>query len=194
MLYVLAIVLGIIAGLIAKGKISNLADIKFEKAWLILIAALLLLATQVLSGSLDFLSGYAFLINGIIYCIVFIWVWLNRQYTGVVIIAAGAFLNMLVMMVNGGRMPVDMKAALSAGLPFEVLESDIKHYITFPGDGTKLAFLSDMIVPPGFLGYMMKIVSIGDLFVVIGLLILFFQLVSGKNILIAIKQLWRSDK
>jgi len=194
MLYILAIVLGIMAGLFAKGRISNLADVRFEKVWLVLAAALTLLVTQVLSGSLDLLSGYSFLINGIIYCIVFIWAWLNRRYMGVVVIAAGAFLNMLVMMVNGGRMPVDMNAAMSAGLSPEVLESDIKHYITSPGDGTRLAFLSDMITLPGFLGYMMRIVSIGDLVVMAGLLMLFFQLVSGKNTLIDIKQLRRLDK
>ncbi len=181
MLYLLAIIVGIIAGLAMKGRISNLVEIRFNKVWLIISTAVLLVASQTLSDRFDFLSGYEFLINGIIFCMVFAWLWLNRQYVGMWVIAVGSLLNMIVMMVNGGRMPVDRDTVINAGLPIELLEADIKHYITSPGDGTRLAFLSDIIAPPGFLGYMMQVVSIGDLMVVAGLFLLFLQIVSGRK-------------
>jgi hypothetical protein len=38
MLYILALVLGAAAGLLLKGKLANIVNVKFEKMWLILLA------------------------------------------------------------------------------------------------------------------------------------------------------------
>ncbi|MCX7817592.1 MAG: DUF5317 domain-containing protein, partial [Syntrophales bacterium] len=51
---------------------------------------------------------------------------------------------------------------------------DGKHILA--GEATRLAFLGDMISIPGKFGYIAKFVSIGDLFVVMGIFALILQI------------------
>ncbi|HHV59670.1 MAG TPA: DUF5317 domain-containing protein [Clostridiaceae bacterium] len=187
MLYILAIAAAITAGVIAGGKVSNLADIRINKAWLIIVAFSMQALVQILGmREIVPVSQYSIVISGVVYCLLFACFWFNRNYIGIWFIAAGSFMNALVMMANGGKMPVEESILESQGAPLEIIEKvrlgmDGKHSII---DGsTKLVFLSDIIETPPFLDWMMQIVSIGDLVVVLGLFILVFEIVKKGNTL-----------
>lgn len=182
MLYFVAITLGIAVGMLTGGSISNLFNVKFEKVWLIMSAAIIMTASQILGKRLYFISGCALAIQGVVFSLMLAGLWFNRKYLGIKVIGLGCFLNALVIMLNNGKMPVSYDALAKANLAAETLEGDFKHYIVDLSQGVKLAFLADAINPPLFLGYLNKIVSIGDLVVAAGLFLLTMQIAAGKKI------------
>jgi hypothetical protein len=184
MLYLLAIVLGVAAGLGAGGKISNMLDFKIRKAWLIIAALLLQIGAQVaLQKGVLIEDVLVVILNIAVYSLLLGAFWYNRHYAGMIIIAAGSIMNALVMTVNAGKMPVSAELLHKLNLmdAASALESgrDIKH--VFIDSTTRLPFLADIIHPPSFLSIFMQIVSIGDIVIAAGLLGLLFEIVSGRN-------------
>ncbi len=181
MLYAVAVLAGICAGVFAKGRLSNLITIRFEKKWLILLAFAVQALTQVLGvNGVKWVSEYSVIIQIAVYFLFIAALWVNRHYKGILVIGLGCALNVLVMMVNGGRMPVDEGLlAASDQVLFERLMNDGKHVAK--GAATNLAFLGDIIPMPGILGYGTRIVSIGDIITAAGVFYLVFEVMRGKK-------------
>jgi len=186
MLYLIVIVLGAVLGILAKGRISNILDLKFEKLWLLLIAVFIQISIRVLAlnGLID-AAKYSLVTQGVAFSLLLIVVWYNKRLLGVLVIGIGSFANMLVMMLNGGLMPVSRRLleeneALSGGVELIKNASDGKHILI--NEATKLTVLSDIIEMPPFLGWLMPIVSIGDLIIAVGVFLLVFFAVKGSKV------------
>lgn len=180
--YVLAIVLGITAGLFVGGKISNILDFRIKRAWLIILAFLILAISQSMSArGFKIASDNALIIHAIVFCMLLAGFYFNRRYRGMLAIGSGCALNLIVIMLNGGRMPVSLEVLETAGLveAAEMVKSglDLRHCVL--DAGARLPFLADIICLPPFWGFMMRVASIGDLIVVAGLLIVAFEIVKG---------------
>ena len=185
MLYIAAIILGIAIGIMAKGKAANLLELNFEKVWLIMIAFVIQIFTQIMGNrGFTFAAKYSFVIQAVVFCMLLAGFWFNRRYLGIWVIGAGCGLNALVMMLNGGKMPVSYEMVVKAGLTGMVdalkAGADGKHIII--SQSTRLAFLSDIIHLPKFIDFGMQIVSIGDLIVLVGLFLLVVGAVAGKKL------------
>ncbi len=173
-----AVIIGIVAGRSNKKRLKT-RDVRFHKIWLAVPAFLLPLISGILSfKGIDRIKYFSQAIMGTAIILLLICLWFNRQYVGLWFIGLGSFLNALVMMVNGGMMPVDAGAVQKVGLVemIDVLKTgaDNKHIIL--GEGTKLGFLADIIPLPGFWGIGMKVISVGDLVVALGLFIFVFEM------------------
>lgn len=185
MVYAVAIIMGIFAGLLLKGRMSNLLNFKIRQAWL-LVAAFILQASSQLTAvkGFDFAIRYSLLINIAVFCMVFAVLWLNRKYYGIVITGAGCFLNALVMTANGGKMPVSkellLKEQLNNIIAIYEIGGDGKHILA--GESTRLALLGDVIAMPGRFGYIAKFVSLGDIFIAFGLFVLITEIIIGKKL------------
>jgi len=173
-----ALAIGTIVSLI-NGSWPDFSNIKFEKAWLLFPAEVL----QIIS-SLTESRGYRFgtittvMVNGAVFVFVFLVIWFNRKYAGLWLIGIGALLNALVMMFNGGRMPVDIsslstKAYMADALELIMKGADNKHVAI--NSATKLPALADIYSVPGFLGLGMPLISIGDIIIAAGLFLLCLQ-------------------
>ena len=84
--------------------------------WLILGVASVLLWTHTLSLN----SGAAAVLHwlpGLAIVAALRFMWLNRFRRGLWLLAAGAGCNLLVMITNGGLMPISPSTALAIGLP-----------------------------------------------------------------------------
>jgi hypothetical protein len=183
MLYLAAIALGIAAGIMAGGKISNVLDFKIKKAWLIILSLLIQISAQIaVSKGIDFIQNYLGILQFAVYALLITAFYYNRQYIGMCIIAAGSILNAIVMIANGGRMPVNAdileRLNLMEGADAVNSGQDIKH--VFMDESTKLPFLGDIVHPPSFLSCFMQVVSIGDIVITAGLLVLVFEIVRGR--------------
>jgi len=183
-LYVAVIFSAILIGIIVSclnGSRPSFSNIKFKNSWLLLPAVVL----QILSSVAE-ARGYEFgtilklIVNGTVFVLAFFVIWFNRRYLGLWFIGLGAFFNALVMMLNGGRMPVDVsvlndKVYTSGALDLILRGSDNKHVAI--ESTTKIPILADIIGIPGFLGVGMPIISIGDIIVAVGLFLLCLQFI-----------------
>jgi len=129
-----------------------------------------------------FSTAGSLLVQGLSYSLLLLMFWFNRHYVGMAVIGAGCFLNAAVIMLNGGRMPVGMEAVEKAGYMqgLEALKAGLDAKHTVLDAGTRLAFLADVIHIPGFPGIWIRVASIGDVVIAIGLAILVFELTSGR--------------
>jgi hypothetical protein len=134
-----ALVVGVVAGLVAGGRLTNLGLRTFRALPLLAVGIVL----QVLPGGRALAVSYLCLL-GFAMC--------NLRLTGMGVLAVGLGLNALVITLNGGMPVHDGDSALSG-----------KHH-TETSD-TKLAFLDDRI-PVDPLG---EVLSFGDLVMAVGL-------------------------
>ncbi len=190
MLYILAVVLGLVLGLALKGSLRNFTNFNIRYKWIFISAFLIQLSYQILcAGIYSPLSDYSFYVQAFIFLLLYIGIWFNRHYLGAALTGIGSFLNVLVMMSNGGKMPVSANIINSVMLDENLkstLLSDGRHVLA--GESTRLALLMDNMYIPGFFGTGMRIVSIGDLVVVAGLFILVTELTAGRTFGFRIKR------
>jgi len=164
MLYVYIIIISIIIGLLRKGKLSSLSQISLKKIELILLACLIqagliFLGSKKIKFVLDY-SSYMIIFS---YIVLLLAVWYNNKLKGIKIIALGIIFNFIVIVANGGHMPVLLSSLYKAGLDDFVLVLKEGTYITHTliSENTLCAFLGDVIpLPPPFPDP--SVVSVGD--------------------------------
>ncbi|RXJ01664.1 hypothetical protein DS745_09290 [Anaerobacillus alkaliphilus] len=170
------ILISIIIGFLRKGSLRGIAEIKLKGGYifpLLLIIQLTIYLLQSKFALITNISGYLFIT---IYLCGMYFLWLNRKHCGFLLILAGVFLNFLVMAINGGRMPVSMEAAIILDPYYiDVLLNDVygKHMLLT--ESTKLAFLGD-IIPITNPYPKSQVISIGDIFMNIGIFFFIQQL------------------
>lgn len=162
MIWVVAIVLGVGLGLITGGRITNLARLRFRWPWLILAAVAVRAA--VLLTPLSRVDGAQYLYVLALAAIVAWTIVHFKLLPGVWLVTVGSALNLLVIVANGGRMPVTPEFATS------LARHGTMGQYTIMGAQTHLNLLGDWIslypVP--------EVYSIGDLVIALGLAILAF--------------------
>jgi len=151
MLYVYIIIISIIIGLLRKGKLSSLSEISLKRIELIVLACLIqggliFLGSKKIKFVLDY-SSYMIIFS---YIVLLLAVWYNRKLKGIKIIAMGIIFNFIVIVANGGQMPVLLSSLYKAGLnDFAlVLKEGIYVTHTLITEKTLFGFLADVIPLP----------------------------------------------
>jgi Family of unknown function (DUF5317) len=158
MLLLVALVIGLLAGIATGGKLGNVANLSIRWPWLV-VAALVVREAAILSP-LSRVDGVQYLYVAALAALVAWTAWHATRLRGAWIVAIGAALNLLVVIVNGARMPV---ATELAGRLVE--RGHIGQYVVM-GSGTNLGWLGDWIGVPGPLG---GAYSPGDVVIAIGI-------------------------
>ena len=164
MLYVYLIIISIIIGLLRNGKLSSLSQISLKRIELIVLAfliqgGLVFFGTRKVKIVLDY-SSYALAFS---YVVLLIAVWYNEKLKGMKIIALGIAFNFMVIVANGGRMPILLGSLYKARLNDIALilkeGSHVTH--TLISEKTLFRFLADVIpLPPPFPAP--SVISVGD--------------------------------
>lgn len=162
MLWVFAIVVGIVFGLITGGRITNLARLRFRWPWLILVAVAVRAA--VLLTPLNRVDGAQYLYLLALAAVVVWTIPHFKRLPGVWLVTAGSALNLLVILVNGARMPVAPEFAASLAR-----HGTIGQY-TVMGTQTHFNLLADWI----WLHPVPEVYSPGDVLIALGLAIVAF--------------------
>ncbi|HHT64478.1 MAG: DUF5317 family protein [Caldicoprobacterales bacterium] len=180
MLLAATLAAAVILGLIRGGRLTNLTRVKLMHPWLVFLSVLL-------SALLLFLSMFdVALIRPLVmaalllqYLLLLLFIWYNRHLHYTWVIALGSFLNGLVILLNGGTMPL---ADLSS---YVASDSELANQFLISGnlplyhivhENTLLWFLGDVIrIPHPF----SSMISIGDIILYAGVFLLLQHLVAG---------------
>jgi hypothetical protein len=163
MLLLVALLLGLIAGIATGGSLGNLANVSIRWPWLV-VAALVVREAAVLSP-FSGIDGVQYVYVVALAALVAWTAWHATRLRGAWIVAVGAAMNLAVVIANGGRMPV--ATALAGRL---VDRGHIGQYAVM-GPGTNLGWLGDWIGVPGPLG---GAYSPGDAVIAIGIAAIIF--------------------
>jgi hypothetical protein len=163
MLLLAGVALGLGLGVATGGRIGYLANIRFR--WpLVVLAALLVKELGVLSP-FSRIEGIQFVYALSLAAVVAWTLWHFNRLPGVWLVSLGASMNLIVVLANGGRMPVAASLA-----PHLVQRGTIGQYVVM-GPSTNLGWLADWIpLPPIFGGAY----SPGDIVVALGIMLVAF--------------------
>jgi hypothetical protein len=155
---------------LTRGSFKRLARVRFHALWLLFTA----LAIQIVLEFVDFPEeriddlGLAILLAS--YALIFAFCFLNRRTNGMLLIAVGVGLNVLVIALNGG-MPTKDDVVERNGREVEVpIERTVKHKPS--EDDDRLPFLGDVFTAPGVANQQF---SIGDIVIGLGIVDLCFE-------------------
>lgn len=174
MILLLSAILGLALGLLAGGSLARVRSYPL-KGLLLPILALLIKA-----GAAYLLKPQfgAMLVCVLQYALIFLFLSLNyKRPVWPVFAFLGSLGNFLVILLNGGCMPVSAALIGSGSARLELLAQNRIYAYCLAGEQTKLPFFGDILrlgpagVPFGF-------ASAGDVLLCVGVLILFIQLVT----------------
>jgi hypothetical protein len=170
-LVLVPLVLGLLIGLFAGGKIGNLASLRIRWPWFVL--AVLLIREALLLKPLSGIEGVQYVYAAALAALVGWTAWHIKRLPGVWVVSGGAAMNLIVILANGARMPV---APALAGVL--VQRGHLGQYVLM-GPGTNLNWLADWI---GFPWPVRGAYSPGDLVIAvgIGIVVLFATLPSPR--------------
>ena len=172
------IALGLVLGLVAGGHITNLAYIRLRLLNLLVVAVLLRFGTEfLLNAGVDPIEALRLPLLTASFGLLLIALWANRSYPGMSLAFIGILLNAVVIIVNGGYMPVWATSLDLAGLTAaDVTSTSALHYVLPPPLDANfllhLGPLGDVIPIP--LPIIQNVASIGDLFLTLGLAFFLF--------------------
>ena len=175
MILVLGIAAGWLAGLVRSriaGKPYQVPEL--SRIWLVLAAVLpQLLAFQIPMTAGWFSDRGAAAVLVISQMVLLIFIWFNRDRIGMKILGLGLILNLLVIGLNGGLMPMSPETitALSPETPLSSLQIGSRlgssKNILLPTASTRLAWLSDAIPLPEWFPSRWAL-SLGDIVITLG--------------------------
>lgn len=154
-----AVILGILAGFIAGGKLSQLTDVHLRFKLLAILPFLLQLILFSDIPSLNTMPVPVVVVLHIItYLSIIIFVIFNMKVKGIAIIGLGILLNFITIALNGGHMPTSLRSIPTGNVDKNVIGIS---------KNTLLPWLGDIFHLPSWLP-LSNAFSIGDVLIAVG--------------------------
>ncbi|HEX2088379.1 MAG TPA: DUF5317 family protein, partial [Actinomycetota bacterium] len=173
MLLLLVVFLGVAMVPLARGRFLGLAQLRFQRSWLLLVALLLQLAiTLVFEGSrtaahyVAHIASYGFIVAFIV---------VNRGIPGIWLVGVGTMMNVVVIAANGGVMPASPEALAAAGLPTSPGRFENSAAVAAP----TLSFLGDIFAVPESWP-LSNVFSPGDVCIAIGAIVVIHRATGSR--------------
>ncbi len=168
-MFIEALIIGLIIGIITKGRISNLFSLNIRGWYLIVVGALVQYLPVVLNLFKIQLFDYNYftLIGNVILLLAVI---INIEIKGVFIILIGGILNLVGFILNGFQMPV-LHSLVSKKFIQLVSDNDVMNYKLISEMSNWKYYFGKIISMPNIYPFH-KALSFGDIVITIGLIIL----------------------
>ncbi len=172
-MFIEAVLLGIVIGILRKGRIASLGDMQF-KGLLIVVVGFLVQISPI------FLARANMLMDQLVYlpfagmCLVTVVLFLNLDKSGIWVIIPGALLNLVAVGMNSFKMPIDFSGLEYAGLTGvieTIQDGSLMNFVSMDGIANFSRYLGKFIPLPNIYPFA-KVLSIGDIVIMIGLVIL----------------------
>jgi DHA3 family macrolide efflux protein-like MFS transporter len=171
----ISLVIGLALGVAAGGNILNLASVRMRLLQLLFLGLVVRYATQyAIEIGIAEADTYRLFLFGGGFLLLLIGLWVNREQPGLPLAFVGILLNAVVIVVNGGYMPVWEPSVIAAGLSPDEVGSTFHRIVSATTAG---GIPSDFLARAGPLGdiipipfpFIQNVISIGDLFLGAGL-------------------------
>lgn len=181
MIILVAVIVGIVIGLIRKGSFERLAN-SLKAPFFIIISIIPEMFSGVLAEKFpQLIPRYLWVLVLIQYLLIFAFLILNVRNRGIVWMFIGVLLNFGVIMANGGRMPVAPKVLempVMQETAARILAGEFPEYFIMT-EWVPLWYLGDVIPIPIWGAGM---ASIGDFFMMAGMILLImYTMVHGRK-------------
>jgi hypothetical protein len=185
MILLLALAVALLVAFLRGGSLRNLADFHLEWGWLAGLAlAIQIGAVYWATGDRYlYLQGGALVVSSLLLLPV---IWRNRRSPGLAFIGLGLALNLVVMVANGGFMPITPEAVARIEHGHSIVRLDgVERMsgskgVVLPREETTLWMLSDIfIIPPPF--PVTSAFSLGDALVAVGAFIFLQRAMAGTS-------------
>lgn len=129
--------------------------------------------------------NYGGIFISIAYIFILIFLVFNGEFEDIRIFMVGWLLNSLAIWTNNGKMPIDMEQArkLPYNLESVINGTNFKHNVL--NESTNLPFLTDIIYMPYIIP---RVISIGDLFIMLGAFLLIQRIMNKPISLIQLRE------
>ena len=176
-------VISLLTAKVRKGRFENFYNFNIRAGYLFIIG-LLIQSLPILFEIIKIHQigdKYFFYIHLLSYVLIFITLIMNFSELSFKFIFLGTFLNFVAIFTNGGYMPVSMSSIIATGykkISKITNQIDYKHILMTTG--TNLKALADIIPSPKLYPFR-QILSIGDLFIMVGAFILIQNLMVKRQ-------------
>ena len=165
MFILVVLLLSLVVAFIRGGRLSALGNLRFHHLWIFFVPfTLQLMAFSPFADAPAFGGSLARTLYLVSMLVAAIALWLNRRLPGLVFIALGLSLNLLVITLNNGFMPVSMAAREFAGMP--TISGRTMNVVPMNA-ATVLPWLGDILPLPAWIP-LANVFSIGDVLITIG--------------------------
>jgi hypothetical protein len=171
MLFLVAILIGVVAGLLRGGRLSHLARLRLRWLWLVPLSLVIQLLIFPLFSEVPFLPYATAPLHVLSYALAGLWLIVNLRVIPLAVVGIGALANLLVVAANGGRMPASTAALRAAGwaTTADHLVSQGRYgNVVLMGETTRLNWLGDYLYLPSWIPFSTAF-SIGDVLIMVGL-------------------------
>ena len=183
MIFLYALLIGLVIGILRGGRISRLPSLNLRALWLIPTALVIQLLIFPLFTREPIFPYATTPLHIVSYVLVFIWLVSNLRVVPLIPIGSGAIANFLVIAVNGGYMPSSITALRRAGLNVtaeHLLQASTYGNVIRMGTETRLNVLGDWLYLPHWIPSATAF-SIGDLLIIIGIVWLVARGMKGHD-------------
>jgi MFS family permease len=171
------ILLGLLLGLLSGGRLQNLAVVQLRWAWLLLVALILRFATEAgLNAHIAPVEMLRLPLLASAFGLLLAALWVNRGYPGLSLAFLGILSNAIVIIANGGYMPIWDVSLAAAGLTPDDVNRAFHQVVSvdtadFLG---RALILGDVIPLPIPIDALRNVSSLGDVFLSLGLAFFLF--------------------
>jgi hypothetical protein len=169
-MWVEAILIGLLIGLLRGGRLSNLENSHVKGVMLIILGLLLQLVPFFLHA-IDFVSVNAKMFSFIGLAVAMLALLLNIKKSGLWLVTLGALLQGLVLILNDFRMPIRLASATSAKLVqmrLAIESGEIANYILFADATHWSKFLGKLMITPDYYP-LTKLIGLPDILIGLGM-------------------------
>ena len=186
-MFIEAILISIIIGLLRGGKLKRFKAINHKTMWILVFGMVIQYILVFLNrveeiGSISKILLYTKQAQIISYILILIGIVTNSKFKSLWIVTVGFLMNFFVIMTNGWRRPIlleGVKLTNSSGL-YEMIEMGKVALYTPIVESTKYPILGDIIIfaEPYPIS---RIISLGDLIISFGIFALIQEIMLGKS-------------
>ena len=172
-MFIEALLLGVLVGVIRKGRISNLSEIQI-RGWVLVVIGALIQFTPILLNKFQILTNYHVFFPFVALVIMIGVMLLNLEKKGMWLILGGGLINGIAIAMNGFKMPVDIEGLHYAGLDAvaeTIMDGSVINYVDANTVENFTRYLGKIVAVPSLYPFA-KVLSVGDILMMAGIVVL----------------------